>query len=119
MQQRENINRYIGQQIKLYRVQRNLSQKQLGEKLSISPQQMQKYEKGIDMLRAADLYVIAHSLNQPIRYFFPANNKTLSFISTPTEKRLKQWNQMYYAIRNKHDQKLIMDIAKVIITIKR
>lgn len=40
MQEREDINRYIGQQIKTFRIQKNLTQHQLGEKLSITAEQI-------------------------------------------------------------------------------
>jgi transcriptional regulator with XRE-family HTH domain len=48
-----------------------LSQEKLGERLGITFQQIQKYEKGTNRVGASRLQAMAHALDVPISYFFP------------------------------------------------
>ncbi len=49
----------IGNRIRAYRIDRQMSQDELGKKLNISFQQVQKYEKGTNRISAARLIEIA------------------------------------------------------------
>jgi DNA-binding Xre family transcriptional regulator len=55
----------IGKKIRLRRVEQRISQSDLGEKLGISFQQVQKYEKGVNRVGAARLQQIATALDVP------------------------------------------------------
>ena len=48
-----------------------LSQERLGQKLGITFQQIQKYEKGTNRIGASRLKAISEALEVPIAYFFP------------------------------------------------
>jgi transcriptional regulator with XRE-family HTH domain len=48
-----------------------LSQEKLGDKLGITFQQIQKYEKGTNRVGASRLQAMATALDVPISYFFP------------------------------------------------
>jgi transcriptional regulator with XRE-family HTH domain len=48
-----------------------LSQEKLGEKLGITFQQIQKYEKGTNRVGASRLQAMATALEVPVSYFFP------------------------------------------------
>jgi transcriptional regulator with XRE-family HTH domain len=48
-----------------------LSQERLGDKLGITFQQIQKYEKGTNRVGASRLQAMANALDVPIAYFFP------------------------------------------------
>lgn len=48
-----------------------LSQEKLGEKLGITFQQIQKYEKGTNRVGASRLQAIASAMEVPVSYFFP------------------------------------------------
>jgi transcriptional regulator with XRE-family HTH domain len=60
----------MGQRIRLRRVELGMSQQELGEKVSVSFQQVQKYEKGINRIGAARLEQIAKHLRVPVTFFF-------------------------------------------------
>jgi transcriptional regulator with XRE-family HTH domain len=64
------IDVHVGQRIRLRRVLLKLSQEQLGEALSLTFQQIQKYEKGINRVSASRLFDIAAALDVPIGFFF-------------------------------------------------
>jgi len=61
---------HVGRQIRLLRIQCNLSQGDLGNRIGISYQQMQKYETGKNRVSASMLYEIARALQvSPARFF--------------------------------------------------
>lgn len=59
----------IGARIRLARLQRGLSQGDLGNSLALSFQQVQKYEKGVNHVSAVRLCRIAWLLGVPFEYF--------------------------------------------------
>jgi transcriptional regulator with XRE-family HTH domain len=48
-----------------------LSQEKLGERLGITFQQIQKYEKGTNRVGASRLQAMSDALEVPVAYFFP------------------------------------------------
>ena len=64
------IDVYVGSRICARRKLLQLSQKQMAEKLGITFQQIQKYEKGVNRIGAGRLYTIAAILGVDIDYFF-------------------------------------------------
>jgi transcriptional regulator with XRE-family HTH domain len=52
-----------------------MSQDALGEKLGVSFQQIQKYEKGVNRIGSVRLGKIAEVLQVPIGYFYEVNGK--------------------------------------------
>jgi transcriptional regulator with XRE-family HTH domain len=67
---------YIATKLKVARQHQKVSQQKCGKLLGVSTQQYQKYETGGTRLSAADLFVIADHLQQPIESFFPRQNGT-------------------------------------------
>ena len=61
---------HVGMRLRLRRLELKLSQKQLGEALDLSFQQVQKYEKGNNRISASKLFEIAGILEVPTLYFF-------------------------------------------------
>ena len=57
----------MGRRIRLRRVEIGLSQSELGEKLGVSFQQVQKYEKGVNRVGASQLQLIAEALVRRVR----------------------------------------------------
>jgi transcriptional regulator with XRE-family HTH domain len=66
----------MGKKIRLRRVEQRLSQSDLGEKLGVSFQQVQKYEKGVNRVGASRLQQIATALDIPVTFFFDSDGKT-------------------------------------------
>jgi transcriptional regulator with XRE-family HTH domain len=65
----------MGHRIRLRRVEQSMSQQELGDKLGVSFQQVQKYEKGINRVGASRLEQIASALAVPVNFFFGGNGK--------------------------------------------
>ena len=64
------IDRIVGQRLRWRRRELKLTQEQLGEKLGLTFQQVQKYEKGLNRIGASRLYAISRILGTSIQYFF-------------------------------------------------
>ena len=62
----------IGQRVRTLRLQRGLSQTELGNLISVTFQQVQKYEKGTNRISAGRLQRIAEVLGVPVAFFFAA-----------------------------------------------
>jgi transcriptional regulator with XRE-family HTH domain len=69
------IDKYIGARMREQRVALSMSQEQLGKKLGVSFQQIQKYEKGINRVSAARLFEICKALNVSLSSMFERDPK--------------------------------------------
>lgn len=65
---------YIGERIKEGRLAAKMSQEQLGKKIGVTFQQIQKYEKGLNRVAGGRLPQIARTLDKPLEFFFPATS---------------------------------------------
>jgi transcriptional regulator with XRE-family HTH domain len=64
------IDKYIGARMREQRLTFSISQEQLGRKLGVSFQQIQKYESGKNRVSAARLFVICKALNVSLSSMF-------------------------------------------------
>ncbi len=64
------IDRVVGQRLRWRRRELKLTQEQLGEKLGLTFQQVQKYEKGVNRISAGRLFEVSEVLTVPVSYFF-------------------------------------------------
>jgi len=60
----------IGKRIRALRLERGLSQTELGNLLGVTFQQIQKYEKGANRVAAGRLQRVAEALDVPITFFY-------------------------------------------------
>lgn len=60
----------IGRRIKMRRLEIGMSQESLGKALTLTFQQIQKYEKGINRVSSGRLRQIAKILDVPVTFFF-------------------------------------------------
>lgn len=60
----------IGKRIRALRLERGLSQTELGELVGVTFQQIQKYERGANRVSAGRLQRIAQVLETPITFFY-------------------------------------------------
>jgi transcriptional regulator with XRE-family HTH domain len=64
------IDKHVGSRVRMRRMMISVSQEKLGEKLGITFQQIQKYEKGTNRIGASRLQQIATVLSVPVSFFF-------------------------------------------------
>lgn len=68
---------HIGNLIRIARKTAGLSQMELAERIGISYQQIQKYEKGMSEISISRLSQIADALHMPLNRFIPDNEKMM------------------------------------------
>lgn len=72
------IDELVGQRIRWRRKELKWTQEQLSEKLGLTFQQVQKYEKGVNRISAGRLYELACVLEVEIGYFFEGAKEYLA-----------------------------------------
>lgn len=84
------IDVHVGARIGARRKLLQLSQKELAERLGITFQQVQKYEKGVNRIGAGRLYSIATILGVGVDYFYDD-------VTTESYTKLPEYNTIYGA----------------------
>jgi transcriptional regulator with XRE-family HTH domain len=64
------VDQLVGQNIRICRLQKGLSQTELGQRIGVTFQQVQKYEKGANRVGASRLTLIADVLQVPLPTLF-------------------------------------------------
>ena len=64
------IDKHVGSRVRMRRMMLSMSQEKLGDALSLTFQQVQKYEKGTNRIGASRLQQISNILQVPVSFFF-------------------------------------------------
>jgi transcriptional regulator with XRE-family HTH domain len=64
------IDVHVGSRVRLRRTLLGLSQEKLGEKIGLTFQQVQKYERGANRIGASRLWELSNVLDVPVQFFF-------------------------------------------------
>ncbi len=65
-----DINLHVGKQLRARRTMMGLSQEALGKAIGVASQQVQKYEKGTNVMNAIRMFEFAQCLKVPVAYFY-------------------------------------------------
>jgi transcriptional regulator with XRE-family HTH domain len=65
-----SIDQFVGQRMKQRRLELRWSQEELADRLGISFQQVQKYERAANRVSCGRLFQLAQTLGVPLLYFF-------------------------------------------------
>jgi transcriptional regulator with XRE-family HTH domain len=92
------MDKLIGRNVRVHRLVRGLTQEVLGEKLGVTFQQVQKYEKGTNRVGSGRLYQIASILEVPVTAFFEGgdppsalrNSSHFDLLADPVSLRMVQ-----------------------------
>jgi len=66
----DNFNKHLGNKLKLRRLALGLTQTKVAKAISVTFQQIQKYEKGTNGVSSIRLLQLANYLKVPVNYFF-------------------------------------------------
>ena len=66
----EHIDNHVGQRLRLRRQELGQSQTAVANRLEVTFQQVQKYERGMNRISASRLHDLCGILNVPVEYFF-------------------------------------------------
>jgi transcriptional regulator with XRE-family HTH domain len=106
----------LGKRIRLRHVEQKISQAELGDKLGVSFQQVQKYEKGVNRVGAARLQQIATALDVPVTFFYDGDGKareveSLLFLDSAFSLRLLR---AYSKIKDQTVQRQLVSLMESI-----
>jgi transcriptional regulator with XRE-family HTH domain len=89
-QRRPNpIDVHVGSRVRFRRMLLGMSQEKLGQRLGLTFQQVQKYEKGINRIGASRLFDLAQVLGVTVQFFYeeaPAGESSSEEAETPAER---------------------------------
>jgi len=74
---KRSIREFVGSRIRSIRLNKNLTQKELGEKVGVKHNTISSYEKGTNEPEQDVLFRLANTLNVSINYFFPYEENLL------------------------------------------
>ena len=104
-----DVNEYAARQLRALRSSAGLSQTQLAHEMNMSPQQVQKYEWGINRLSVGRLLQFAEAFDVSVTIFFPNRNRhyshepvpptTMRFIRLLGKINPKHYDQVYVALK--------------------
>jgi len=129
----DDRDRLIGQRVKAYREIKGLNQTELGEKIGVTFQQVQKYENGKNKVGVSRLFDICDILNVSVMNFLnglekPANAQIIAvsdvkqdkIINDPDRnKEVAELLKIYNSVETAEDRKEIMNVLKALASAKK
>jgi transcriptional regulator with XRE-family HTH domain len=91
----------VGRRVRAQRLARRMSQTDLGEKIGVTFQQVQKYERGVNRIGASRLQRVADALDVPVTFFFDATGASRSQSPSlpPSVFETARWTQVARVIK--------------------
>ena len=79
---------HVGARVRLCRTLLGMSQEKLGEAIGVSFQQVQRYERGANIIRASRMFDLSRVLDVPVGFFFDEMSAAVA-ASSPAQSRGK------------------------------
>ena len=111
----EKIDKVIGKKIQELRLGMGMSRQQLAEKIRVSNQQLQKYEKGINRISASRLVAVAKALGKPVAYFLQdADEEEYSAMPTEHQRMCLEVSRNFMRIKKPLYQDAVNVLARIL-----
>lgn len=91
------VDKLVGQNIRIFRLAKGMTQTALGDALDVTFQQIQKYEKGANRVGSGRLAKIAKALDVPITRFF--HNRSTGSINDTAHDSVSELLTSPHALR--------------------
>ena len=110
----QHINKKIGAKINELRIYMGFSLEQLAERIGVTHQQAQKYEKGVNNIPLGGLIEIAEALEKPVSYFLEGLEEENA--SIPSRRRIMciEVARNFMRIKNPIQQDAVNFLTKVL-----
>jgi len=119
---------HVGNRVRLQRMLMGISQEKLGERLGLTFQQVQKYEKGINRIGASRLFELSRVLGVPVQFFYddaplgtPAHATTPGFAERSPDSHVFEFlssreglelNRAFSRITDPKVRKSVLDLVR-------
>ena len=118
----DNRDAEVGRRVRSRRLECRLSQTELADRIGVTFQQVQKYEKGVNRIGAGRLQRISEALEVPISFFFGAgtggaaakaepvssNESVFGFLQTSGSVRIVK---AFHKIKSRKARQLLVEMA--------
>jgi transcriptional regulator with XRE-family HTH domain len=115
----DSIDKLISRNIRIQRLAKGMTQTELAQKLGITFQQVQKYEKGVNRVGCGRLFQIARALGLHVMDFFdgsdtgkPTNGRNVRDLLS--EPQAFQLAEAFSAIGDRRLRRSVVDLVKKI-----
>ena len=119
----DNFNKHLGNKLKLRRLALGLTQTKVAKAISVTFQQIQKYEKGTNGVSSIRLLQLANYLKVPVNYFFEDFSEYLINLERSQEGHINlNYNflvKLYSELNNDQKLKLSKSLQAVPIGISK
>jgi transcriptional regulator with XRE-family HTH domain len=118
----DNRDAEVGRRVRSRRLECRLSQTELADRIGVTFQQVQKYEKGVNRIGAGRLQRISEALEVPISFFFSGNTSSsaskeaasgsesvFGFLQTSGSVRIVK---AFHKIRSRKARQLLVEMAE-------
>ena len=118
----DNRDAEVGRRVRSRRLECRLSQTELAERIGVTFQQVQKYEKGVNRIGAGRLQRISEALEVPISFFFSGSangsvakesaagsESVFGFLQTSGSVRIVK---AFHKIRSRKARQLLVEMAE-------
>jgi transcriptional regulator with XRE-family HTH domain len=114
----KQIDTFIGEKIHSLRLAKGFSRSQLAEKVGVTHQQLQKYEKGINRVCAGRLVLISRALDKNVDYFYLGveNANDTKKILTQHQRMCMEMSRNFMKIPNFATQQAINNLVRSLVT---
>ena len=96
----------------MFRKQRNMSQTQLGDRLGVTFQQVQKYENGKNRVGASRLQMISTALDIPVGQLFAIEAKSAKKPVSSFDPEALRFAEAFIKLTDKELRKSIVDTVE-------
>jgi transcriptional regulator with XRE-family HTH domain len=109
-----DVDRQVGAHMRERRIMLGLNQQQMAELIGVTPQQLHKYEKGLNRVSAGRLYSIAQALGVEVSYFFEGLQTAGRFVPSPQQRMLLELAGNFLSIPVPEHRTAIVALARAL-----
>ncbi len=115
----EQIDRFIGARIQELRLAHGMSRQDLGDKIEVTHQQLQKYEMGVNRVSAGRLALIAKYLGTSVSTFYEGLEERLSLEDkevdfTQNQRMCIEVSRNFMRIKNPEHKDAINSLIRIL-----
>ncbi len=108
------VDTMVGMKIHELRISMGLSRQQLAEKIGVTHQQLQKYEKGTNRISVGRLALIAQSMVKPVAYFLEGIHDDPVELPTQHQRMCIEVSRNFLRIKNPMNQNAVNNLIKTL-----
>lgn len=110
----DSVDKKIGSRIQELRIAMGMSRHQLADKIGVTHQQTQKYEKGINRISAGRLYQIATALSKQVGYFFEESTENDIELPSQHQRMCIEVSRNFLKIKNPHYREAVNALIRTL-----